>query len=123
MSAKTDAQWQQLFNEAWAVGLAAGNANRPTPIIVSGQHGNQISHYYVEDGVCGFAYVRIKPATHSFARWANKMDLGFKSYHGGYDISIHEYNQSYDRKMAHAQAMAAYLREKGIPADAHGRLD
>lgn len=45
------------------------------------------------------------------------------SYTGGLEYSIQAYSQSYDRKSAHARAMASYLVDNGIECYAGGRLD
>jgi hypothetical protein len=59
------------------------------------------------DGVCGFAWVVVKPATSSFAKWLKKTGWADKAYGGGLSIWIGGYNQSMTRKEAHAAAMAS----------------
>ena len=78
---------------------------------------------FVDDGPCGFAWVTVKPGNSSFARFLVKENLARKAYYGGVEIWISAHNQSYQRKMEHARAMAQYFRNFGIDAFANGRLD
>jgi len=77
----------------------------------------------VTAGVCGFAWVKIQPATSSFARWLKKNDLARKGYGPGIDISISAYGQSMTRKAAYAGAFASVLRDAGIRAHSQSRMD
>ena len=77
----------------------------------------------VEDGVCGFAYIKIRPARGAFVNWLKARNIGHKAYGGGYEISIHDYNQSMTRKSAHARAAAEVLCRAGIEATSYSRLD
>jgi hypothetical protein len=109
-------------------GLAAGLAAIPTPMnVVAGDlAGNPISGarvYHVPEGACGFAWVVIKPGTSRFARYLKKLGKAHKHYYGGVAVWIRAHGQSYDRKIAHARAMAKVLRKAGIDAYADGRLD
>lgn len=73
--------------------------------------------------ICGFAWVKIKPATTKFARWLKSNGLARTSSMGGMDIWISDYNQSYDKKLAHAKGMAEVFDKHGIKCYADGRLD
>jgi hypothetical protein len=73
--------------------------------------------------MCGFGWVHISKGNTSFARWLKQNNLARKSYYGGLDIWIGAHNQSYEKKMAHARAMAQVLSEEGFQAYADGRLD
>lgn len=131
-AAKTarEAKFKDLLAKANAAGREAAERARPTPMIVgtpSTPLGDDIDPrkpvYYVADGVCGFAWVKF-PGTTAFARWARDKGYASKSYGGGFMIWIGDYGQSYQRKGAHAQAMAEVLREGGIKgAFADGRMD
>lgn len=59
----------------------------------------------------------------SFGRWAKQNDLARPDYPSGLAISCHDFNQSIARKEAYAEAFAKVLRENGISAYAHSRLD
>lgn len=119
-----------LFVEAWKRGVEAATAHTPTPMIVQ-ERANPLDdtspvireYAPVRDGVCGFASVIVRPGNSSFARWLVATGKGRKHYRGGINIWISDYNQSYERKTAHANAMAAYLREHDIKAYADSRLD
>ena len=120
---------EKLYAEANKAGIAAANALTPTPMVVE-QHANQLDdtspvtkQWTVPSGVCGFAWVNIRPATTSFARWLKKEGIVRKSYYGGIDISIMAYGQSMEKKSAHAHAMADYLSDHGITAYANERMD
>ncbi len=128
---KDEVIYLAAYREANAVGYAAGVAKAPRPMVV-GQPtdplGNDIDFskttYFVPDGVCGFAWVNVKPGTSSFAKFLVKRKLGSPdSYYGGVTIWISEHGQSYERKLAHASAMATVLRRYGVKAYASGRLD
>jgi hypothetical protein len=87
--------------------------------------------YYVNDGVCGFAWVNVRPANGSFARRVKAATkernpyYASKGYYGGLEIrpDAGRMSQSYERKLAACRAYAAVLQEYGITAYADGRLD
>lgn len=73
---------------------------------------------------CGFAWVRVKPANSTFAKWLVSNNYAMKdSYQGGVLIWVYDYNQSADHKEAHACAMANVFEEFGIKCSAGSRLD
>jgi hypothetical protein len=123
MMTKTKTQWHSdLYAKAQAAGRTAGERATPTPMIVE-QHQPIQQTYHVPEGVCGFAWVRVRPGTCSFARWL-KLALGCgRDYYGGMNIWITDHGQSLARKLAHAEALASVLREAGINATAHSRMD
>ena len=110
------------FDDIWAAAQAAaakaGAECKPTPMLI-----NPFSYYLVMDGACGFAWVNIRPANGPFARWLKQQNVGCKSHHGGWDVSIRAFDQSHARKTAAAHAMAAVLRAADIKAYAYDRLD
>ena len=85
----------------------------------------------IMEGPCGFAWVTIRPARGGFVQWLKARGVGRKGYYGGYEISTNaieretgcNFGQSYERKMAAAEAFAVVLRGWGINATAEGRLD
>jgi hypothetical protein len=77
----------------------------------------------VMDGVCGFASVIVRPGNSSFANWLRKQGKGYKSYYGGWEYSVHAFNQSLERKEAYARSFAAVLSEAGIKAYVSSRMD
>ena len=65
-----------VYADAHAKGIAAGNACSPIPMVVGTPTtplGDDIDYskdtYYVSDGVCGFAWVNIKPARGKFVKY------------------------------------------------------
>ena len=115
-----NAEFELLYSKAYQAGTLAALKHVPTPMNVIGG-GNS---YYVPDGMCGFAWVNVKPGNSKFARWLKEKGIARKdSYYGGVSIWIHEYNQSYEKKQSHAIAMARVLEENGIKANYGSRLD
>ena len=124
------AKFEEAFNEANRAGFAAGEKSKPVPMVVS-EHANPLNdaspvknQWFVESGVCGFAWVKVRNGNSSFAKWLMKNKLARKSYYGGVEISISAHGQSMERKEAHAREMARVLIEKlGIEAYADSRMD
>lgn len=122
--------FRNILNEAQEAGRKAALALTPIPMVVGEAKSilsDEIDYtkptYYVADGVCGFAWVNITPGTSAFARWLKKEGLAHKSYDGGVNIWISDYNQSMQKKEAHAQAMAQVFKANGINAIGMSRLD
>ena len=111
-----------LFDKAYAAGVAAAEAVIPEPMIVQDA---QTGYVYapIMDGVCGFAWVNIRPGNSSFARYLKKERGATKGYGGGVNYRVYGYGQSYTRKAAFADAFAGVLSEAGIAAYSEGRLD
>lgn len=126
----TATQARQLFDKARTAGLQAGNDAVPTPMTVgqaTSLFSNDIDHskptHYVPEGVCGFAWVTIRPGNSSIARHAKKLAGGSTAYGGGVSIWISDHAQSMERKERHARAYADVLRKNGINATSDSRLD
>ena len=120
-----------IYAEAHAAGMAAGDGCTPTPMVV-GQPttplGNDIDYekdtYYVEDGVCGFAWINIKPARGAFVKYLKQNGIGRKdSYYGGYTIWVSGFGQSLARKENYARAFTEGLRKNGLTAYNMSRMD
>ena len=80
--------------------------------------------YYVADGMCGFAWINIKPARGKFVKYLKDNNIGRKdSYYGGWTIWVSGFGQSVDRKSAYARAFAKVLGDNGITAYNMSRLD
>lgn len=110
--------FERLHNEADAAGKAAAEACRPTPMVVT--QGER--HWFINDGVCGFAWVRFAGNT-AWARWAKKRGLAGKSYPSGCSIWVSDYNQSMQLKESYARSYAQVLRNHGIEAYVGSRMD
>lgn len=129
-------QFAEVYKEAHDAGVAAMNACRPRPMVVTEyanplhgilpnqQPGEIKNQWFVADGVCGFAWISIHPGSSSFARWLVKHGRAHKSYgETGVRIWVSEGNQSVKRKEAYAEAFAKVLQSYGITAYAGSRLD
>jgi hypothetical protein len=108
--------YQAIFNEAHAAGMAAGEAAVPQPMYIQG-------YAPVMDGVCGFAWVHLPDARAPFAKWARDNNKGHKSYRNGFDLSVDGFNQSMQRKEAYARAFANVLKQHGVDAYMQSRID
>lgn len=117
------AQCKALYERADAAGKAAADACIPEPMLV--QRADGYIYPPVMGGVCGFAWINIKPGNSSFARYIKLNVYGGRSdsYYGGVSLSVFGYGQSYERKHAYAAAFADVLSEAGIRAFAMSRLD
>lgn len=145
--------FQILLNEARIAGLQAVQKAQVVPMVVS-QHVNPMDDnspigraWFVADGVCGFAWVKVITKMKSSAKdynrtlnvqFANWMKKQAKSngrnydeillpednaYNGGVDVWVGGFNQSMQRKEAYAHAFADSLRAAGIVCYAQSRMD
>ncbi len=114
------AAYENIFLEAWREGREAARNCRPLPMVVTTYEGDVLD--VVDDGACGFGWVNV-PGNTSFGRWLRKNGRARPDYPAGLAIWISDYGQSYERKAAHAGAMAAYLQRNGIKCMAMSRLD
>ena len=132
---------KELFNDicvkADAAGKAAVEKAFIRPMIVGQEKGfmsGKIDYSkpveFVEDGVCGFAWVDIYPQ-HKGTTTLGKMErkvyeaCGFKKAFESkkYYKWISDYNQSMQKKEAYARAFAEVLRANGLKAYSGSRLD
>jgi len=122
---------ETLYNEAHEAGMVALRESEPTPMIVgtpTSLFGNDIDTtkpvYKVDGGVCGFAWVNVKPARGKFVAWCKQNQVGRRDeYNGGYTFWVGEGGQSMERKMAYAAAFAKVLRDAGLNAYPDSRMD
>lgn len=126
-----DREFAALYAKAHAAGMKAGSDCTPTPMVVQ-QHASPLDdtspvtqRWYVGEGACGFAWIKIGDARQPFCRWLKKTGkVRERSYGGGYSIWVGEFGQSIARKEAYAQAFAEVLRQGGIQrVYAQSRLD
>jgi hypothetical protein len=123
-------EMRELFSRAKAADMEAGKAAVPPVMVIaeadvlSGAPLPGGKRWVEPEGPCGFAWVNVKPGNSSFARWLVKNGYSSgKSYYGGVDIWVSEFNQSMVRKEAAANAMARVLSEAGIRAYPMSRMD
>jgi hypothetical protein len=120
--------FKAIWDEATKAGLDAGQKCTPTPMVVRDANlltdkplpGGQSCH--VSGGVCGFAWISFKGNT-PWARWAKTNARARKGYPSGMRISVQEFGQSMERKIAYAEAVVQVLRKYGIEAYSDWRMD
>jgi hypothetical protein len=122
-------QLQEIYQQAHEHGNLAVKMAFVTPMVVQ-QRENPLNddsrlvrEYFINDGVCGFASVTVKPANSKFAKFLVASGLGRKSFSGGVSMSIRDFNQSLQKKEAYAHAFASVLNDYGIKAYAESRMD
>ena len=120
---------ESLYIQAHDAGNNAVTQTTVTPMIVT-QAANPlddssavVNAWVVNDGVCGFASVIIKPANSKFAKFLVANQLARKHYAGGVSMSIFDFNQSLTKKEAYAYAFAKVLNDNGITAYVDSRMD
>ena len=125
----------EILVEASEAAEAAVKACTPRAIIVGDAIGlsNEIDEskptYYIEGGVCGFAFVVIKPARGSIVAELKKRKIGSAHYGGGYSFSSWQVapsirrDQSYERAVAAARGAVDVLKKYGVNAYVDARID
>jgi hypothetical protein len=129
VATKRNKAYEKLYARAFAAGRMAGELAKPTPMVVT-QRENPLNDnspiqqaWHVPEGVCGFAWIIVRPGGSSFARWLKTEKDHRRDYYGGICIWVDDHGQSMARKQAHAEAFAKVLREAGINAHANSRMD
>ncbi len=127
---ETKQDWQLVYEDAHEAGMIAGAKEYCVPMVVQERanpldDNSAIVRQYapVADGVCGFSYSVIKPATHPFVKWLKEQKIGRSHYGGGYAIWCHQFNQSMTRKEAYCAAFCEVLNRHGIKAYHESRID
>jgi len=117
---------KEIFDEAVRAGRIAGETAKVNSVTLcefSLKRPENVKRWVLNDGLCGFAGVRVRPANCAMANLLKRMG-GYRSYeNGGVYFPIHDFGQSYVRKTACAEAFASVLRKYGIDAWAESRLD
>jgi hypothetical protein len=116
---------KDLYAKAHEAGMLAAEKCIPNPMgVVSIVDGKPQSLVIIEDGVCGFAWVNIRPARGAFVNYLKDLGIGsVDSYYGGYTIWVSDFGQSMTRKHEYAKAFARVLESWCITANAHARMD
>ena len=126
-----------ICDEAHQAGVAAVEQLKVIPMIVgeetsflSGKIDYSKPTYFVEDGVCGFAWVNVYPANKGNTKLGKEErklleTAGFSKneYERCHQLWISDYNQSMQKKEAYAGAYAKVLRDYGFRAYSGSRLD
>jgi hypothetical protein len=128
-----DEKFEKLLNQLAAIADVAYQLAQPTPMAVYETAGLSDApkpggrSWYVSEGVCGFAWVVIKPATSSFAKYLARNEIGYKAYDGGWVLPMHYFiagmSQSLERAEQAAYAVAQELRNNNINCFATSRMD
>jgi hypothetical protein len=112
----THRKFSALAAKADAAGQKASSALGPVPINGDYEKGNL--------AYCGFAWIRVRPATSSFAKWAKaNIDAEVDDYKGGLLISSPLTSQSLVRNEAYCEAYAEVLNKAGIKAYVTSQVD
>src|SRR5262245_43968523 len=83
----------ELAAKAHAEGMAAGEACKPRAMVVSYRDGGgDMRREVVEDGVCGFAWITIRPGNCPFANYLKKTGAAHKAYGGGVQVWVGYFN-------------------------------
>ena len=122
---------ENIYLEADKEGMARASECVPTPMVVGSPTtplGSDIDYdkktYYVADGVCGFAWINIKPARGKLVAWLKSKGIGRKDdYYGGYTIWVKGYGQSLAKKEAYARGFVSVLDKYGFKSYAMSRMD
>ena len=117
-----DQAGRNAVKELQVVPMVVGEETYP----FSGVMDNTKPRHFVADGVCGFAWVNIKPGNSKFANWLKKNRIARSdSYYGGVTVWVSDYNQSMQKKDAYARAYAEVIRAAGVVKSCYAmsRLD
>ena len=109
----------EIWTEASKAATVAAKQCIPTPMGVYSVDllGNQLSETtIINEGVCGFAWVRIKPARGPFIKFLKENNFGDLCLYGGWMISVSMFtgSQSFERNEAAAKAFVEVLKKNGI---------
>jgi len=123
---KADAAGNEAVKQLTVIPMVVGQETS----LFSGELDHSKPTYYVEDGVCGFAWVSVRPANKGNTRLGKQerallKDAGFRlnDYEKTFQLWISQYNQSIQKKEAYASAFAEVLRETGLKAYSGSRMD
>lgn len=112
------ADMEAAFQAAHEAGMRAGEACTPAPMVVQ-QHASMfddsspvVYREVVDDGVCGFAWVVLKPARGLIADLF-KARGARENYGGGIALWCHEFRQSMTKKEAYCRAYVQEMRDRG----------
>lgn len=125
----SDAQCRELHSKAHQAGLTAGRAAIPVPMLVQ-EHLHPmddtspvIYEETVSDGICGFAWIIVRPGNGSYAKWLRRALSTRRGFEGGEQLTVFHFGQSLTRKDAYARAYAEVLSEAGVRAIPMSRAD
>ena len=117
MAKDNDRKFKEIHLEAEKAGRAAAEAAGVEMISVT--DGKEVWGPFP---ICGFGWVHFAGNT-AWGRWAKANGIARDDYPKGLCIWVHQFEQSYDLKLAYARAYAEVLKSHGIDAVGRGRLD
>lgn len=111
-----------MWNEAQEAALKAFDDCIPTPMVVGQSSlfsGGIIpgTEEVVPDGVCGFAWINIKPARGPLVKFLKERGYGNRGVYGGYTLSFYEIcpsrrgSQSMEKKIAACRAFVEVVKK------------
>lgn len=127
--------FQELWDTAEKAGKEAARVHEVVPMVVVeadlfDRPLPGAKPEFVADGVCGLAWVEVRPASSvgrrdcELVKWLRRNKIGsYDEYRKCWSVAIHDYNQCMQRKEAHAEAMAKVLRDRGFNARARAWMD
>lgn len=128
VSAKVD--YQELYDKAHAAGMDAVSKLNVVPMVVQeradplNDNSPVRKQWIIDDGVCGFAWITVRPGNSAFAKWLKAKGLArIDHYEGGMKIWISLFNQSMQKKETYASAFAQVIRDAGIKCYSGSRMD
>lgn len=121
----------EIYKDAHAAGCKAWEECTPNGVTfgqAKGLTGNEIvpgTESYCSEGLCGFAWIIVKPARGPFIKYCKENNIGSKHCYPGWYIPARGPwdSQSVERKEAYATAFAGVLRENNIYCSNSSRLD
>lgn len=133
----------EIIEEAELAGATAMKLAAPTPMVVqrhvdmTDDNSPVAEQYFVEGGVCGFAWVNFRVKTsveRKFVAALKKAGMASSdinartlfhrdTYYGGYTYFVGAGGQSMERKIAYGGAFEVVLRNYGINANMMSRMD
>ena len=102
-------KFEQLWQKAVEAGNKAAIEGKPPRMGVRDLNGKLVG--VVDDGACGFAWIKVRPGNCRFANWGKKTGLFKKDWNGGVMHWVSAFGQSVDRKAAFAGGVQRVLRE------------
>jgi hypothetical protein len=109
--------WQRLYETAQRHGTKTAEEWVPTPMWVEG------FNEAIDEGACGFAWVRLPDARSRFSRWLKKNYLGSSGYGSGCRVPAKTASQSLERAQKYCEGFAQALRLNGIECEVCCRED
>ncbi len=119
--ADKELEFTALTTRAHEAGMRAADDHVTVPMVVCTADGVPIER--VSGGVCGFAWIVVRPGNSPLANYLKKHAGGRKDYYGGVQVWCPLGTQSMTTKEAYCHAYAEVLRDAGHKAYSQSRMD